>query len=383
MTQPTKESSSHAPELDGIRGLAILGVLCSHGVGLSGLFRRTPNSLLENFFAYFTIPLWGGVDLFFVLSGFLITGILQRTKTDQRYFQSFYARRALRIFPIYYFALTLTLILGHFSLEIANGLPAWNSWRVAFFLYLQNWPVFWHGEKIMAGYWGAYWSLAVEEQFYFLWPFLILYSSEKTIRRLCIIGCVVALPVRVMLTHFYFRGSFGLAQLTSSRVDGLLLGAFIAVYTFERKRLIPKSWIACSTLIGVIVLGYIGLFHAGEFVATGEWMTTIGITAFALLSAALVALSQYRLSFLQRVLTLKGLRVVGKYSYGMYMYHLLLLLPVRSYLLSDAASWVHLNFLGKILFMVLELLGIFLAAKLSYDRFESRFLKLKRHFNPA
>jgi len=70
MASPTKETTKHLPELDGIRGSAILGVMCSHGVGLSGLFRRTPNSLLENFFAYFTIPLWGGVDLFFVLSGF-------------------------------------------------------------------------------------------------------------------------------------------------------------------------------------------------------------------------------------------------------------------------------------------------------------------------
>ncbi len=194
MTQRTKEFSRHAPELDGIRGLAVLGVLCSHGVGLSGLFRRTPNSLLENFFAYFTIPLWGGVDLFFVLSGFLITGILQRTKTDRRYFQSFYARRALRIFPIYYFVLTLSLILALFSSKIANELPAWGSWRVAYFLYLQNWPVFWHGDKIMGGLWGAYWSLAVEEQFYFVWPFLIFCFSEKAIARLCILGSIAALP---------------------------------------------------------------------------------------------------------------------------------------------------------------------------------------------
>lgn len=381
-TPPTKEATKHLPELDGLRGLAILGVMCSHGVGLSGLFRRTPNSLLENLFAYFTIPLWGGVDLFFVLSGFLITGILLRTKTDERYFQSFYARRTLRIFPIYYFALTLSLILGHYSTEIADILPAWNSWKVAYFLYVQNWPVFWHGEKIMGGLWGAYWSLAVEEQFYFLWPLVILHFSEKTVARLCIIGCFVALPLRILLSHFYFRGSFGLAQITSSRVDGLLLGAFIAIYMLRKRRPIPKSWIAACAFVGMSFLVFIGLSYPTEFVATGRWMTTIGITAFALLSGALVALSQHH-SPLQRVLTLKWLRTVGKYSYGMYVYHLLLFLPVRSYLLSGAASWIHLNFPEKILFMISEIMAVFVVAKLSYDHFESRFLNLKRYFSPA
>jgi peptidoglycan/LPS O-acetylase OafA/YrhL len=82
-------------------------------------------------------------------------------------------------------------------------------------------------------------------------------------------------------------------------------------------------------------------------------------------------------------LTLKWLRTAGKYSYGMYVYHLLLFLPVRSYLLSDAASWIHLNFPEKILFMISEIMAVFVVAKLSYDHFEFRFLKFKRYFNPA
>jgi peptidoglycan/LPS O-acetylase OafA/YrhL len=80
---------------------------------------------------------------------------------------------------------------------------------------------------------------------------------------------------------------------------------------------------------------------------------------------------------------LKWLRTAGKYSYGMYVYHLLLFLPVRSYLLSDAASWIHLNFPEKILFMISEIMAVFVVAKLSYDHFEFRFLKFKRYFNPA
>lgn len=314
---------------------------------------------------------------------FLITGILLRTKTDERYFQSFYARRALRIFPIYYFALTFSLILALYSTEISNALPAWNSWKVAYFLYLQNWPVFWHGEKILGGLWGAYWSLAVEEQFYFLWPLVILHFSEKTVARLCIIGCFVALPLRILLSHFYCRDSFGLAQITSSRVDGLFLGAFIAIYMLRKRRPIPKNWIAVFAFVGMSLLVFIGLCYPSEFVVSGRWMTTSGITAFALLSAAIVALSQHHSPLLQRVLTFKWLRTVGKYSYGMSIYHLLLFLPVRSYLLGGAASWIHLNFPEKILFMISEIMGVFVVAMLSYDQFESRFLKLKRHFNPA
>ena len=135
------------PELDGIRGLAILGVLCSHVVGLSGILNGNSPSLLEKLLSHAAVPMWGGVDLFFVLSGFLITGILLRTKTSKNYFSSFYTRRVLRIFPIYYLALTLSLIAGRFSANIAGMLPPWSSWRLSYFFYLQNWPIFWHGEK--------------------------------------------------------------------------------------------------------------------------------------------------------------------------------------------------------------------------------------------
>jgi peptidoglycan/LPS O-acetylase OafA/YrhL len=104
MTTANNEAHMRFPELDGIRGLAIVGVLFSHGAGLSGLFQDP--SLTSKLFRYCMVPLWGGVDLFFALSGFLITGILLKTRSRQNYFSSFYARRMLRIFPIYYFVLT-------------------------------------------------------------------------------------------------------------------------------------------------------------------------------------------------------------------------------------------------------------------------------------
>jgi peptidoglycan/LPS O-acetylase OafA/YrhL len=380
-TRSTVQSERHFPELDGIRGLAIVGVLCSHGAGLSGLFGGSHHSLADKLLSYACVPLWGGVDLFFVLSGFLITGILLRTRTSENYFSSFYARRVLRIFPIYYLVLTLSVMGGHVSAAFARQLPAWASWKVAYFFYVQNWPIFWHGEKIMSGIWGAYWSLAVEEQFYFIWPLVISLLPEKTIAWICYIGVACALPLRIFLSLHYFGTSFGLAQITSSRVDGLFLGAACAIYMFRHKRPVPMRWIVASGSVGLMIMAYIAAFHHRELVGTQNWMTTLGITGFALLSGALVAISPHHIKWIDHVLTLEWLRTAGKYSYGIYVYHLFIFLPIRV-LGNRVGLWDRLNFPERIVGLISEMIVVFLIAKISYDLFESRFLLLKRFFNP-
>jgi len=381
MAPPERQSQQRFPELDGIRGLAILGVLCSHGVTAAGIFTGAHIPFAEKLLKYLMVPLWGGVDLFFVLSGFLITGILLRTKTAQNYFISFYSRRILRIFPIYYLVLASSLILGHFWALFAIRLPQWTSWKVAYFLYLQNWPIFWHGEKIMGGQWGVYWSLAVEEQFYFVWPLVVLLLREETVALVCYIGLACTLPLRILLSCCYFGDNFGLAQITSSRVDGLFLGAACAIYMFRHRKPVPMPWIVASASMGAIIMGYITVFHHKELVGTGFWMTTFGISGFALLSGALVAVSQHHLGSIDRVLTIHSLRWAGKYSYGIYVYHLFIFLPVR-YLGNRIELWTRLNTLERVLVFLLESIIVFAVAKLSYDLFESRFLRLKSHFRP-
>ncbi|MGA8272372.1 MAG: acyltransferase [Candidatus Sulfotelmatobacter sp.] len=377
---PGSGPQQHFPELDGIRGLAILGVLCSHGAGLSGLFDPSHHySIADKLVRYASVPLWGGVDLFFVLSGFLITGILLRTKSSENYFSSFYVRRVLRIFPIYYLVLTVSLIIAHFSTGFATQLPPWPSWRFAYFIYLQNWPIFWHGEKMMGSLWGAYWSLAIEEQFYFIWPLVIAFFPEKTVARICYIGLACALPLRIFLALHYFQGSFGLAQMTSSRVDGLFVGATCAIYLFQHKKPVPKRWIIASASIGLIIMGYIAAFHHNELVGTSYWMTTVGITGFALLSGALVAIAPHQIKFINRVLNLGWLRLTGKYSYGMYVYHLFIFVSFRD-LGNRTGILSRLNFPERMLSLLLEMAAIFVAAKISYDLYESRFLRLKRYF---
>jgi len=387
MATPDRETQKHMPELDGIRGLAILGVLCSHIAGMSGIMNVKSPSFPEKLLSHVMVPMWGGVDLFFVLSGFLITGILLRTKTSKNYFSSFYARRVLRIFPIYYFVLTFSVIIGYFSVKFASALPPWTPWRISYFLYLQNWPVFWHGDKVMGGLWGAYWSLAVEEQFYFIWPLVILLFSEKTIVRICYILLPCALLLRIFLYFFYFGNQFGLLQITPSRVDGLLMGAICSIYMFLRKRPVTMWWIIACSSVGSAILGYIAVFHRNELVGTAMWMGTISITGYALLSTALVAISQHKIPFVQYLLTLKWLQLAGKYSYGMYVYHLFLVFAIRRYLVTPSSfepeSGIHFSFPVKILAMMMEAIVIFLVAKVSYDLFEARFLGLKKYFKPA
>ncbi len=379
MTPPEK-SHTHLPELDGIRGLAILGVLCSHGAGLTGLFLN--HNFSSELFRYCMVPLWGGVDLFFALSGFLITGILLRTRTTENYFRSFYARRVLRIFPIYYLVLTATLIAGHFVASLGEGLPPTHLWRFAYFLYLQNWPPFWDGQKIMGGLWGVYWSLAVEEQFYFVWPLLVYFMPLKSIYRVCFFGFVCALPLRILLSYFYFGGEFGLAQITSSRIDGLFLGAACALYMYQFRQPVPMKWIKPALAGGVAIMAYIVLFHHRELVGTSVWILTFGITGYALLSASLVALSQHHIPALQRLLTAGPLRVLGKYSYGIYVYHLLIFLSMSRVLNHHPEFVARLNFPERLVILLAEGGIVFLIAKLSYDQFESRFLRLKVLFKP-
>jgi peptidoglycan/LPS O-acetylase OafA/YrhL len=386
MVAPHSEQKGHMPELDGIRGLAILGVLCSHIAVLGGIISAELPSLPERLLLYAMVPMWGGVDLFFVLSGFLITGILLRTKTSNNYFSSFYTRRVLRIFPIYYLTLILSLIVGRFSVDMASMLPPWTSWKLSYFLYLQNWPIFWHGAKGMGGFWGAYWSLAVEEQFYFVWPLVILLLSEKAIVRICYIALPCALLLRIFLYFIYFDNQVGLVQITSSRVDGLFMGAICSIYMFLRKRPVPMGSIIVCGSAGSAILGYIAIFHRYELVSRALWMGTIGITGYALLSTALVAISQHKLPFVQKVLTLKWMLLAGKYSYGMYVYHIFIIFAIRHYLVSFSSLrldlGVRFGFPVIILAIIIEMVVVYLVAKVSYDLYEARFLRLKKYFKP-
>src|ERR1039457_3059498 len=169
---------SRIPALDGLRGLAILLVILCHAYIFQGTNVYLDKTALKNVWGLARFG-WCGVELFFVLSGFLITSILFKTKESPQYFKSFYGRRAVRIFPLY-FAVLLIFYYGPISF-----FPAYRfepSHKIWFFLYLANWK---------AGFWPVddltlFWSLCVEEQFYLVWPLIVWLTGKRTFPWLCL-----------------------------------------------------------------------------------------------------------------------------------------------------------------------------------------------------
>lgn len=366
---------NHKPELDGIRGIALLAVMLSHGGGRY-ILRTTFASKL---FAYAMVPGWSGVELFFVLSGFLITGILLRSKAAKNYFSSFYARRFLRIFPIYYFVVTVGLVAAHYNFWWNTVLPP-ERMRIAYYFYAQNWPIFWnHGAYMTVSVFGHFWSLAVEEQFYLVWPLVIWLLPEGWILSLCTAGLVIALPLRFYMVHRYAE-SLGAMVLTTSRMDGLLIGAILAIVL--RRGQIPLRWIWAAIGLGGGILGYIAIFHHKELIATYFYMPTLGITGFSLVCGGFLALSQHRIAWLRRILDARWLGTVGKYSYGMYIYHVPLYLVLEHILESRFGVVFPLPLRWALLYIAFLVVATFLIAKISYDLFESKILALKVHFKP-
>ena len=374
----------HFPELDGIRGIAIVMVLIAHAADFLGVLPAPAGpghgrgwKVLQ----HLLLQGWGGVDVFFVLSGFLITGILLRARKRDNYFASFYARRALRIFPIYYLMLAATLLLGHVSRTIFAILPLHFADKLPYFLYLQNWPWFWRSWAGMFGLWGVYWSLAVEEQFYMVWPTLIRYVGLRFMMILCIVGTLAAPVLRAFL--FQRHGvTLGVMQAPFTRLDGLFLGAVLALYRELTGEPVPLRWATASTVLGIAILGYIAVLYPRELGGIGPHIWTWGSSGFALLAAGLIAASHYRPKVLHATLTWKPLLTAGKLSYGMYVYHVLIYVVLSDYLFSHVrvglgGAELVAYAMGSMCAAIALVTGV---AAVSFRYVETPFLKLKRFF---
>ncbi len=368
-TQKHKLSARHVTALDGVRGLAVLMVVLYHTTDYmsgSGLLLRA-----------FRFPLrigWSGVDLFFVLSGFLITGILLDTRASPKYFQSFYARRALRIFPLYYFVLTAVLLAARFAPGLNYILPIPHD-RIFYFFYLNNWwPLLkdtWHANII-----GHFWSLAVEEQFYLWWSLCVFFIPAKHILRAASIGIVLALAIRCGI-YAHAGLARDLVENTFSRMDALLAGAFLAA-------LVRRPGLLLRLKRPIYLTGAISAATALTIVYLIRSAALTNVLAYSFLAMAFGALVLF--AFLQTAersrvkqwFSDKRLTTFGRYSYGMYVYHVPLLAVeskvIRRFVHYETTVW------GNLLFAAVILATTFLIAKLSFDLFESRFLRLKKYF---
>lgn len=364
------------PALDGLRGLAIVLVFACHASwwGRESPSISAPPHLLDLIMG----AGWMGVDLFFVLSGFLITGILLATTDSPTYFRNFFARRFLRIFPIYYLFIFCMFIPYHVQFGRA-GLAS-----LLFFYYNLYAVYVGHGLPDV----NSLWSLAVEEQFYLAWPFFVLFLSRKALVRLILAGTVIALILRLVVLS---QSSViqAASYLTPCRIDTLLVGALLAIWHRDEqqwKRLQKLAWpVALGCFAGLVgIAWWTGDFygqalakHLDGYRHSSIMVLGPGCTLLAVLFAALIVKSTTQ-GFASSTFSWRPLRRIGKYSYGMYIVHWPVMQILSKYVLNRFA-YLPRDTVSVIRF-VLALAVSYGLAYLSFHYFEQYFLSLKRHF---
>lgn len=370
----------HVPALDGIRGLAILFVLLHH---ISGIYvtRFGGESML---FVQLLRLGWCGVNLFFVLSGFLITGILLDARESPHYFRNFYVRRALRIFPLYFAVMVAVTIAVR---AVPAFRPLFGEQSLAWtWLYATNIVIALYGGA-SAGVLDSFWSLAVEEHFYLAWPLFIYHTPRRTL--------LIALPL-VWAVVVLARASgvlmdvrpMTLYVITPFRLDALVLGGLLALLLRMESAAVrgtlrrSATWISgVSAFALAIVLWYRGWSHLDP------WMQGVGYALLDVLFAGLVltATSGATHPGVVRVLSWSGLRSLGKYSYGLYVFHLIIL---RALMETDRGATLWAQILPVSLppvpafavEMVCSLLIVAAVTYASWHVLEKRMLAFKRSF---
>jgi peptidoglycan/LPS O-acetylase OafA/YrhL len=300
------------PELDVLRGMAVLMVLFFHA-----FYFATGAAAFHGPVRWFLLATaggWTGVNLFFVLSGFLITGILIDSRTRPDYYQTFYLRRALRILPAYYGVLLLVLMAARTG--IVERHISWPFLGLSF-IYLAN-------VTVLLGVPSQYtvlWSLAVEEHFYLLWPTIIRNFSRRVIALACVLIILACPALRAFCYWRHYDYGAGYTWLVA---DGLAWGALLAVLA-RGKLSSPSSMrqFGLATLVGstVAILALIpfGIGRSGEF-AGGVIRVSLVNSFFAgvIALAAVAGSGTWRLLFNR-----PGLKFLGEISYGLYLIHML------------------------------------------------------------
>ena len=359
----------HIPALDGVRGLAVMTVFLYHYGG--GAQSTNPIVHGGGIAAQFG---WCGVTLFFVLSGFLITGILWDSRGQQHWWRNFYVRRSLRIFPLYYFSL-LVIFIASLAVHDHKYLGTLGI----FLLYLQNMPFCfrWDINSATGLHLYHFWSLAVEEQFYLVWPFLIQgIPSRRSAKALC---------VAVFIGSFLFRaagykwGWENLGFLTLSRMGELAAGAWLALRLrgSQQEWEILQRWspaVAMTGFAGICVIAW----HQGDFkMRDHSHMTMTGLVLTAAVAGALLCMAISG-TYIRRILELRFLRWLGGISYGVYVYHVLLI----DFFENLGARFTHNRSVGSAhaVALMLAFPSVLLLAMASYRWLEAPLLRLKNRY---
>ncbi len=356
---------NHYPALDGLRGVAILLVVFLHNFDFMNYF----------FFG------WLGVDLFFVLSGFLITDILLRTMDQPRFLRNFYIRRILRIFPLFYLTLIIFLILFPLIKSIQLDSSYYTKNQFWLWTYLQNWLFSFKaptGDKTLL----HTWSLAVEEQFYLIWPAVILMIRKPKILLWVLVFMLFAVGVARYLVWTWHVKDLAYSSLyTFTRVDGLVIGCMLALLL----RVYPGFLKKYTTLIVLLMaaINFAFYFLNGQHAFTLPYLAFVGYTTIAILFGLLVHEAvQGKSRIIQLLLDNAPLKFFGKISYGLYVYHWPVYLLFFSWFKELFEQWrsgsTRMAEIGS--GITVTLIAV-LISMLSYRFFEMPFLKLKQKFS--
>jgi len=376
----TQITGTHLAHLDGLRGLAILLVMVYHFCLPHAKFLgRDPGPLLQILQVG-----WMGVDLFFVLSGFLISSILIETREQPHYFRNFLARRFLRIWPLYYVSLVVLLILLPMAMpEVPPQVQSMRDKQAWFWLYAANWLFAYEGGFTQTSG-GFFWSLAVEEQFYLLWPVVVYLASERNLLRISLALLASSLVLRIVLVAFGGVGVGSLYTITFTHLDGLAVGSCVSVCMRSSRlseRLLRAAPLVALCSVAALVATRIS---DGDLFFWSRAMAVYGYTPIALMFGALLVLvlggrGPLKTDWLLRT---AFMRLCGKYSYALYMVHVPiagLVFPLVTRSLKPLEPLIGYD-LVILLGAVVAFAVSWMAALASWHLFEKHILALKRHF---
>jgi len=382
------DTSARVPEWDGVRGLAILMVVFHHYGNIQPGIGGGPGAIRS------AVPLlWTGVDLFFVLSGFLLGGILMNHRDSGNYFKTFYLRRVCRILPLYFLWMALFFAVP-FLLSPANP----PGWYLTIFhqdiAHFPNWVYLFFFQNLfmaktgyaVASWLGPTWSLAIEEQFYLVIPFIIWLAPPR--RLLAVLLALIAMVPAFRIYLFLFHSGIFTYVLLPCRADSLLLGVLCAYLLrddyfrslLERHR----NWLRSALIVLAAGMAGLTIFsnQRGNGLLYSYEMATFGFTWIALFYACLIlVVGTSRSGALARLTRVPVLRHFGIIAYGMFLINLPVITLVQGLIsgktMPDIGNW------SDVLTALLAFLVTWILAFLSWKFFEKPIVRWGHSFSYA